>query len=315
MVGRQGGRCGELPRVSRIDEIQDLPVDQRTHDDAVPGAVGIPGGPGQQAPDHGGRRGQPLKGQGEGGGGRGDHRFPGVLLHVLLRPGSQGDGGVVRFPGGLPPGEKPVPHQDHRPRPRVPFEFRGHGPGQGEPGMGVREDRNAFAQGGAQMLFPLRLVRERQDGIGVGVVDEFTRDENVDEGLDGRRGRPGVEAMGAEGVDHVLVGQLFQGPEFFHVVQFQSRVSVRFDGCHVVTGGLDEQGSDGFAQEVGPDRFHGGVAPAVQHQSGLGTDQGGHVETDGQVLAVFLAVLFDELSGPVVRPAVDHAVLVWVIPS
>ena len=310
MIRGQGRGRGEFPRVHRIDEIQDFPVDQRAQDDTVPGAVGVSGRPRQQASDHACEGGQALLRQGKGSGGLSAHRFPGVFFHVLFGPGGQGDGGFIRFPGGIAPGEQPVPHQDNRAGPGIPLQFRGYRLGKGEPGVGVREDGNSVAQRGAQVFFPLRLVRERQDGIGVGVVDEFAGDECVDEGFDGRGGRPGVQAMGAEGIDHVPVRQVVQGPESFHVVQLQPGIAVRFDGGHVVTRGLDEQGPDGFSQEVGPDRFHGGVAAAMQHQAGFRTDQGGHVEADGQVLAIFLAMLFDELRGLVVRPAVDHAILV-----
>ena len=59
----------------------------------------------------------------------------------------------------------------------------------------------------ARERLAIRLIDKRQHRGGMGVVDEFVRQEGVQQRLDRRVGRASIEQVQALHVDHGLVGE------------------------------------------------------------------------------------------------------------
>ena len=96
-----------------------------------------------------------------------------------------------------------------------------------EAGLDVVEDQDAVPECLAEQALSICLVRERQDGVGVGVIDELRRDESVYECFNRGRRRAVIQQMGHHLVYHRLVGNLVQDAQLFQIAQVQSGIAVR----------------------------------------------------------------------------------------
>ena len=85
--------------------------------------------------------------------------------------------------------------------------------GEAETRRDVSNDSHAPVIDLARQGLTVRLVDQRQHGSGVGVIDEFMRQEGVQQRLDRGVGRGGVEQVQPLHIDHRLVGQRIECAE------------------------------------------------------------------------------------------------------
>ena len=181
-------------------------------------------------------------------------------------------------------------------------------------GLCEREARHDIGHDGGAVAIDLGgargavgLVGQRQHRPGVGVVDEFVRQEGVKQRLDRRVGRRAVEQAPALGVDHVLVGQRLERGEGAHGGEPHRRKALGFDGGHVVARPLDAHRLDGVAGEVGQDRLDRTVAAAVLDEARVAAEQAGGIDAQRQVGADPAgAVARDRRRGVAARPEAIH---------
>ena len=123
--------------------------------------------------------------------------------------------------------------------------------------LGEREARHdvghdadpAVEQVGADR-FAVRLVDQAEDRGGVGVVDELVRQERMQQRLDRRIGRGGIEQVLALDADHVLVAQRRAGAQLAQALEPHRRHAGGLDRRHVGAGALDAQHVDRLAEQV-----------------------------------------------------------------
>ena len=78
----------------------------------------------------------------------------------------------------------------------------------------------------------------------MGVVDEFVRDESVQQRLDRRVRRHRIDQIGALQLHHLLVGQFFAGAELYQRREPHRRQARGLDRAHVPAGALDAEHVD-----------------------------------------------------------------------
>ena len=155
--------------------------------------------------------------------------------------------------------------------------------------------------------FAIRLVDEAQDGVGVGVVDKFVRQEGVQQGFDRRVRRRGLEQVFALNAHHVLVGEFGAGAQLAQTVEAHGRQSRGLDHGHVRARAFDAEHRDLLAEQVGHDRLHRGVAATVQHKLGIAPEQAGGVDARGKVAADALRrIAVDRRLRLAIHPAAFH---------
>ena len=149
---------------------------------------------------------------------------------------------------------------------RIGLEHFRRGLGEAKARHHIGHVANALAIDLAAQRFAVGLVGQRQHRGRMGVVDEFVRNEGVQQRLDGRIGRGGIDQIGALQTHHFLVGKLLTVAQFFQRREPHRRQARGLDSAHVPAGTLDAEDVDGIAVEIGEARFHRGVAAAMQHQ-------------------------------------------------
>ena len=77
--------------------------------------------------------------------------------------------------------------------------------GQGRTRHDKRQNADIVAQGRVEMLLGIFPVGQGDNGVGMGMIDKPVGQKGMHQGFDGRVGRGGVQEMGAELVDHLLV--------------------------------------------------------------------------------------------------------------
>ena len=142
------------------------------------------------------------------------------------------------------------------------------------------------------------VVRQRHDGVRVGVDDRAGGEEAVQKRLDrGAHARRLLQRVG-EIAHHLLVAHLVAAEERRDVVHPYAREVLLLDGLEVGAAPLHPEHRDVTAAVVALAGLDRGVAPAPDHQRGFGADQAGGV--DEKVEAV-------ELIGLGFVPARTHA--------
>ena len=201
----------------------------------------------------------------------------------LLGQADESDHALVGFLGAVAEREEPVLEQDQ------PL-----GVGMGGMGrhrrFGERKARHDIGHDGGAAAIDLGgargavgLVGQRQDRPGVGVVDEFVRQERMKQRLDRRVGRRAVEQAPALGVDHILVGQRLERGEGAHGVEPHRREALGFDGGHIVARSLDAHRRNGVAGEVGQGCLDRTVAAAVLDEARVAAEQAGGIDAQRQI--------------------------------
>ena len=157
-------------------------------------------------------------------------------------------------------------------------------------GFGEREARHHIgheAHFGAEDIrahgAALALVGDRQNGGRMGVVDEFMRQEGVQQRLDRRIGRIGIEKIGALQRHHILVGKAVALARFQERRELHGGQAGRLDHAHVPAAALDAENVEGFADEIGRHGLDGSVAAAMQHEARIAAEQAGGVDAQREV--------------------------------
>ena len=117
------------------------------------------------------------------------------------------------------------------------------------------------------------------------MVDEFMRQEGVQQRLDRGIGRLAVQEIAALDVDHVLVAERLQADQFLERRETNRRQAGGLDGAHVPAAAFHAQHLDRRARDVGDFGLHRGIAAAMQHQPRLAAQQPRRVDAQRQVLA------------------------------
>ena len=99
--------------------------------------------------------------------------------------------------------------------------------------------------------FAVRLVDQAQHRVGVRVVDEFVRQEGVQQRLDRRVRRRGIEQVRALDAHHVLVAERGARAQLAQAIEPHRRQARRLDRRHVRARALDAEHLDLVAEEVG----------------------------------------------------------------
>ena len=132
----------------------------------------------------------------------------------------------------------------------------------------------------------VRLVDHAEHRGGVGVVDEFVRQERVQHHLDRRIGRRRIDQIGALDADELVVVDGVERAQFAHRVKPHGGKPVRVDRRHVGAGGFDAQHLDVLAEAVAHARLQRGVAAAVQHELRVAAEQPRRVDAQRQIAAM-----------------------------
>ena len=131
---------------------------------------------------------------------------------MSLRTARERDHALIGLARGVAEGERAVVQQDHSPAIRRGLEQFGGFPGEREARHDVGHEHDLPAEDLAAERGAVRLVGQRQHGVGVSVVDIAVRQEGVQQGLYRRGWGAGVEQVGAVGGHHVLVGERVPPP-------------------------------------------------------------------------------------------------------
>ena len=213
--------------------------------------------------------------------------IPGALrFQVILGAADQGDHALVGLPGAVAERKNAVVHQHHA---------DGVGAGlarilaraqarQVEPGHDVGNDHDGVAVESRGCALAVGRIGDGHDRIGVGVVDELVGQAGVQDGLDRRRRRRGLEHVGGELVDHLRVRQRVELRQPLQIVQLHRRESGRLDGLQVPAAALDVQDVFVLAEQVLLHQLDRGVAAAVQHQRLVAPEQARGVDAQSSSL-------------------------------
>ena len=158
--------------------------------------------------------------------------------------------------------------------------------------------------------FVVRLVDHAEHRGGVGVVDEFVRQERMQHDLDRRIWRRRIDQIGALDADKLVVGDHVERAQPAQRVKPHRRKAFGFDRRHVGAGGFYPQHLDIFAEEVAHTGLQRGVTAAMQHQLGVAAKEPRRVEAKRQVAidAGFRTVRNEGL-GVTVDPGAFHGAL------
>ena len=100
------------------------------------------------------------------------------------------------------------------------------------------------------MFLAVRLIGEREHRGRMGVIDEFVRQEGVQQRLDRRIGRRRIHQIDALVIHHVFVGEARQREQAAQRRELHRRQARRLDVAHVPARALDADDIDGLAEQV-----------------------------------------------------------------
>ena len=229
---------------------------------------------------------------------------------VELRPRHGVDRPLVALLGGGAPREEPVPleHDDRRlvlrgdPLVLVDAALR-----EREAGHHVGDPHQPLAEELREDGLPVRLIGERQDRVGVRVVDEARREERVEQRLDARGRSRRVEQVRAELVHHRLVGRGHRGCEVDAAARAARPGAPR--GSMVARSHPEPlmwRTSMRLAEDRLPVRLHRGIAAAVEHQRRVAADEARRVRAERERLGGARREIVHHLRGGIGVVAAFH---------
>jgi hypothetical protein len=205
-------------------------------------------------------------------------------------------------------GEEPVVQEDESLDRRAALEHLGRELRERESRHHVRDDRPRRAERLARerLVLRRRLIRHDERDVGVRVVDELVRQERVQERLDRRIRRAGIEEMRAELVHHLLVGERAERAQPAEMREVDGGQPGRLDRVEIPSAALHEERLDLVADERLHRPLERRVAAAVHHEVGIAADQPRRVDAQGHVLAPPGRETVHELGGVAIGPATMH---------
>ena len=203
---------------------------------------------------------------------------------VLFCLADRRDHPFIGFLRGLAEGEDAVLEED-QPfyRGRIGMD-RGASPGEPEARHDVGHEPHRAAIDLAADRLAIRLVGQREDRIGMRMVDEFQRQERVQEGFHRRVGRARVEQVETLKIHHVFVAEPVESGEPAKRFEPHRGEAGRFDSGHVPAAALDAEHVRHIAQQVGHRRLDRGVAAAVQHEARIAAQKPRGVDPKRDIL-------------------------------
>jgi hypothetical protein len=158
--------------------------------------------------------------------------------------------------------------------------------GELEPGHDVGDEHEPLPVDLAHERLGVRLVRDRQDRVGVRVIDVAVRKEGVEQRLYGRVGSIGVHETSPQLRHHRLVVEPLEIPQAPKPRQKHRGESLGLDRGQVPAALLDVQDLDLVTEKVRRRRLDGRIPPAVKDEVRVGADQSRSVDAQRERLAV-----------------------------
>jgi hypothetical protein len=174
-----------------------------------------------------------------------------------------------------------------------------------KPGHDEGQHRDAIAERVTRARAAVGLVGDRDDRVGVRVIDEAMRQERVEERLDARVRRARVEQMGSELIDHLLVGHSRERAEPAEVGEIDRGMIARLDDIEARPRAFHPEARHPLAEEGLGLPLRRGVSAAVEHELPLAPDQARRVDTERERLAR-CAPSCDRFARPRLRPSALH---------
>ncbi|MCZ7617809.1 MAG: hypothetical protein M5U32_05675 [Myxococcota bacterium] len=307
VVRRERRRARDLVSRFGVDDVERGAVAQRAQDLTAPGAIGVAARRREQSAQPRGDARRPFGGER----GRRLRAAPAqrprlALLGPALGRRDDVDHPFVGLARRLAPGEDAVLEQHHRVGGRLNLRGVGGGLREVEARLHVRQQDRFCAEGVTQTGQAVLAVAEREDRIGMRVIDHARRQPGVQQGLDRWRRGAGVEQRAAQLVHHRLVGKRRQRAQSAQPREIRAGQALRDDRCEIVAGRLHEQRGDLLAEPVLVDALPRRVAAAVQHQRRLGAEQPTRVDAQRQLLTALRRPLLAGGAGVGVGPAALH---------
>ncbi len=265
MVGRDRPLLRQLVHVFALREGQSLCVCMRRHDHGDPRRVR------QLAPQL-----RLLQHIDPGRHDRARRDIPGALrFQVVLGAADEGYHALVGLPGAVAERKNAMAHEHHADR---------MGAGLArilactqtreiESRHDVGNDHHRIAVDLAYAAFALWGIGDGQHRVGMGVIHELVGQAGVQDGLDRRRRRRGLEHVGGKLVDHLRVRQRIELRQAQQIVELHRRESGRLYGFQVPAAAFDVQDVFVLAEQVFLRQLDRGVAAAVQHQGPVAPEQ------------------------------------------
>ena len=217
------------------------------------------------------------------------------------------DHALIGLARGLPEGEDAVLVQDQALDVRLLLEHLGGGLGEPEARRDIAHDAHAAVIDLARQGLAVGLIDQGEHGGGMGMVDEFMRQEGMQQRLDRRVWGRRVEQVQPLHVDHGLVGQRIQCTQAPQRLELHGGQPPRLDIGHVGAGALDRDHLMLGAEIVAGARLDRSIAAAMQHEQRIAAEQAGGVDPERDVGAdPFRAVSGDRFVGGAVVPLAFH---------
>ena len=308
VVGRHHAGLAIARDVGAVDEIEHGRCRAEIEDEAPPRAFGflvLEAGRAAQHRRNGGARRDRLRQL------RGDEHRLAIAGEPFLGAGDQRDHPFIGLARGVAEGEDAVLVQDQSFDAGRFVEHIGGRLRERKARHDVGHDARARVIDLGADRFAVRLIDQAQDRGRMGVVDEFVRQEGVQQRLDRRIGRRRIEQVLALDAHHVFVAEFFARAQLAQAVEPHRRQPGRLDIGHVGARALDADDAGGFAEQVGDGRLHRRVAAAMQHQLRIAPEQACRVHAQGDVGA-------DAVAGVAIhrrlRVAIDPGALHGMLP-
>ncbi|ESX76275.1 hypothetical protein X758_00925 [Mesorhizobium sp. LSHC416B00] len=182
--------------------------------------------------------------------------------------------------------------------------------GEVEARLDVGHVPHLVAEHGLDQRLAVRLVDDGEDRGRMRVVDEFMRQEGVQQRLDRWIGGGGVDEVRPLQRHHVLVGEAGQRTRLQQRAELDRRQALRLDHTHVPAAALDAQHVPFVADEVYGLGLAGSVAAAMQHQPRLAAEQPGGVDAQREVAGhALFRIIAHQSFRVVVIPKVLHVAM------
>ena len=217
------------------------------------------------------------------------------------------DHALVGLARRLAEGEDAVLVQDQALDPLVLLEHFSRGLGKPEARRDVTHDAHAPVIDLAGKRLAVGLIDDREHRRGMGVVDEFVRQEGVQQRLDRRVWRRRIEQVQALHIDHGLVGERVERAKLPQRLELHRGQALRLDIGHVPAGALDRDHlmlNPEIVLGAGLDR---GVAAAMQHEQRVAAEEPRGVDAEREILAhALLGIGLDGVERADVIPSALH---------
>ena len=304
MVRRHHPALAVVGKLSAVHVSEDLRPGAEGHDEARRLSAGLVGRKRNGAPDD--RRDFGDFGEFIGERARLEHDRP-SLPQAALGERHHLDHALISFARRLAEGEDAVLVQDQAFDVGALLEHFRRGLSEAEARRDVANDAHAPVIDFAGKRLAVGLIDDREHRRGMGVVDEFMRQERVQQRLDRGVRRRRIEQVETLHIDHGLVGECGKRAEPAQRLELHGRHALRLDLGHVPAGALDRDHlmlNPDIVLGTGLDR---GVAAAMQHEQRVAAEEPRGVDAESEIFAyALLGISLDGVERADVIPSALH---------